>query len=61
MKLKELTLSNYKGFVNFTTTFAQDSPITTIIGQNGVGKSNLIEAIISIFRSLDLGEQIDFS
>ncbi|WP_351077902.1 ATP-binding protein [Shewanella sp. CAL98-MNA-CIBAN-0140] len=55
MKLKELTLDNYKGFVDFKTTFDADSPITTIIGQNGVGKSNLIEAIISIFRMLDLG------
>jgi predicted ATPase len=61
MKLKELTLPNYKGFVNFTTTFDQGSPITTIIGQNGVGKSNLIEVIVSIFRSLDLGEQTEFS
>jgi len=63
MKLKELTLDNYKGFVDFKTTFDADSPITTIIGQNGVGKSNLIEAIISIFRMLDLGgaDNTDFS
>ena len=61
MKLKELTLANYKGFIDFTTTFDQGSAITTIIGQNGVGKSNLIEVIVSIFRSLDLGEQTDFS
>jgi len=61
MKLKELTLPNYKGFVDFTTTFDKKSPITTIIGQNGVGKSNLIEIIIAIFRALDLGEPTDFS
>lgn len=61
MKLKELTLSNYKGFVNFTITFDQETPITTIIGQNGVGKSNLIEVIVSIFRSLDFGESTEFS
>ncbi|MEZ9581635.1 AAA family ATPase [Vibrio cyclitrophicus] len=63
MKLRELTLENYKGFVNFTTTFDDSSPITTIIGRNGVGKSNLIEAIISIFRMLDLGnsDKTDFS
>jgi predicted ATPase len=61
MKLKELTLSNYKGFVDFTTTFDERSPITTIIGQNGVGKSNLIEIIVAIFRALDLGEPTDFS
>lgn len=61
MKLKELRIPNYKGFVNFTTTFDQASPITTFIGQNGVGKSNLIEMIVSIFRAIDLGEQTEFS
>jgi len=61
MKLKELNLPNYKGFENFKITFDADSPITTIIGQNGVGKSNLIEIIVSIFMAIDLGEQTDFS
>lgn len=61
MKLKELTIPNYKGFVDFTTTFDQETPITTFIGQNGVGKSNLIEMIVSIFRAIDLGEKTDFS
>lgn len=61
MKLKELTIPDYKGFVNFTTTFDQESPITTVIGQNGVGKSNLIEIIVLIFRSIDLGEKTEFS
>lgn len=61
MKLKELTIPNYKGFIDFTITFDQNSPITTIIGQNGVGKSNLIEIIVSIFRAIDLGESSDFS
>jgi hypothetical protein len=61
MKLKELNLPNHKGFENFKITFDADSPITTIIGQNGVGKSNLIEIIVSIFMAIDLGEQTDFS
>lgn len=61
MKLKTLTIPNYKGFVDFKTSFDLDSPITTIIGQNGVGKSNLIEIIVSIFRSIDLGEKAGFS
>jgi len=61
MKLKELTIPNHKGFVNFHTTFDEGSPITTIIGQNGVGKSNLIEIIVSIFRAIDLGESTEFS
>ena len=61
MKLRELYLNNYKGFDNFKISFNQTSSITTIIGQNGVGKSNLIEIIISIFRAIDLGESTDFS
>lgn len=61
MKLKELTIPNHKGFVDFITTFDQKTPITTIIGQNGVGKSNLIEIIVSIYRAIDLGEPTDFS
>lgn len=61
MKLKELTIPNYKGFVNFTTTFDEKTPVTTIIGQNGVGKSNLIEIIVLIFRAIDLGEKTEFS
>lgn len=61
MKIKELSIPNHKGFIDFTTTFDDKTPITTIIGQNGVGKSNLIEIIVSIFRAIDLGEPTDFS
>ncbi|TMP81837.1 AAA family ATPase [Pseudoalteromonas phenolica] len=61
MKLKELYIPNHKGFVNFRTSFDESTPITTIIGQNGVGKSNLIETIISLFRTIDLGEQPEFN
>lgn len=61
MKLKELTIPSHKGFIDFKTTFDEHSPITTIIGQNGVGKSNLIELIVCIYRALDLGEPSDFS
>ncbi|ELM3723717.1 AAA family ATPase [Edwardsiella piscicida] len=61
MKLRELSLTSYKGFDNFIIDFDRESSITTIIGQNGVGKSNLIEIIISIFRAIDLGESTEFS
>ena len=56
MKLKRLFIPNYRGFVDFETTFSESDAVTTIIGVNGVGKSNLIELIVSIFRAIDLGE-----
>ncbi|RPF13250.1 AAA family ATPase [Vibrio crassostreae] len=61
MKLKRLVIPNYKGFVDFQCAFSEKQHISTIIGVNGVGKSNLIEIIVSIFRSLDLGESAPFS
>lgn len=61
MKIKELFIPNYKGFIDFKISFDTASPTTTVIGQNGVGKSNLIEIIVSIFRAIDLGEQTEFS
>ena len=36
--------------------FDEQSLTTVIIGRNGTGKSNLVEALINIFRDLDLGE-----
>ena len=60
MKLKELQIPNYKGFFHFTTTFDEESTVTTFIGQNGVGKSNLIEIIVSIFRAIDLNKPEEF-
>ena len=32
-----------------------------LIGQNGTGKSNLIEALITIFRDIDLDQEVAFS
>jgi len=35
--------------------------MTVVVGSNGSGKSNVLEALVSIFRNLDLGEAPDFS
>ncbi len=55
MKLRKLELSTFKNLRNFTIDFEQ-TLTTVLLGQNGTGKSNLLEALIIIFRDLDLGE-----
>lgn len=35
--------------------------MTVIVGRNGSGKSNVLEALVAIFRNLDLGEEPPFS
>ena len=66
MQLRRLKLGNFRNLRNVEIDFA--SKVTdasnpdihrsvsshAIIGQNGSGKSNLIEALVTIFRDLDL-------
>ncbi len=56
MKLDKLTIASYKNLQNFSIDFDETSLTTVIVGGNGTGKSNLLEAIILIFRDLDLQE-----
>lgn len=54
MKIKKLWVSKYKNIENQLFLF-EDSPlITLLVGQNGLGKSNLLEVITCIMRELDL-------
>jgi predicted ATPase len=55
MKLRRLEISEFKNLRNFTIEFEQ-TLTTVLLGQNGTGKSNLLEALTIIFRDLDLGD-----
>lgn len=54
MKLDKLWISEFKNLKNITIDFDQNELVTVIIGWNGAGKSNVIEALVIIFRDLDL-------
>ena len=50
MKIKELYVEDYKILKNFTMNF--DSQLTVLIGENGSGKSTIIEITAKIFYDL---------
>src|SRR6202021_1268100 len=62
MKLDYLLVENFKNLQDFTVDF-DDNPeelFTILLGQNGLGKSNLLEALVVIFRDLFRGNQTEF-
>ena len=52
MRLKSLTIGQYKNLKDFTLNFDGSSFLDVFVGKNGSGKSNLFEALIEIFRHL---------
>ena len=54
MKLTRLNITHFKNLNNFNLDFTDKNGMTVLIGNNGCGKSNIIEAISGIFRSLYL-------
>jgi predicted ATPase len=70
MHLSRLKIREFRNLRDFEITFtpsAKDADGVdrcfrshAVIGQNGSGKSNMIEAIVTIFRDLDLNQRTDF-
>lgn len=71
MHLERLAIKSFRNLRDFEITFARSAmdgdgarrtfKSYAIIGQNGSGKSNLIEAIVTIFRDLDLNQKTEFA
>lgn len=61
MQLNYLYIESYKNLENFEWEISENdsSQIVTIIGENGAGKSNLLEAIVHIFNCLNFNESIE--
>lgn len=54
MRLDRVFIDGFKNLKHAEADFDESRLTTVIIGQNGAGKSNLIEAIVDVFRSVDL-------
>lgn len=62
MKIHYTHIKGYKNLKDFRIDFnAKNKDISTVlVGQNATGKSNFLEALVHIFRSLYLYEKTDF-
>lgn len=56
MRLDRVWIDGFRNLNDFEVDFDVRRLTTVVIGQNGTGKSNLIECIVEIFRNADLGE-----
>lgn len=52
MRLKKLSIKKYKNLINFNIDFETGNGLTMLVGNNGSGKSNVLEAISGIFHDL---------
>lgn len=60
MRLDLVRIGAFKNLRDLCVNFDQTSPYTVIVGENGAGKSNLMEALALIFRNLDLDVEAPF-
>jgi energy-coupling factor transporter ATP-binding protein EcfA2 len=60
MRLDQVRIGTFKNLRDLHVDFDEASPYTVLVGENGAGKSNLIEALALIFRNLDLDIEAPF-
>ena len=62
MKIDYLQInSRFKNLDQVKINFDENELMSVVVGWNGAGKSNVLEALVSIFRNLDLGESPKFA
>jgi len=60
MKIKSLYIEDFKNLKQFNLQFESVKLRNVIVGVNAAGKSNTLEALVIIFRDLDLESQPEF-
>ena len=58
MRLDKVYIDGFKNLKQLEVDFDESKLTTVLIGQNGAGKSNLIEALARVFRHVDLRDQV---
>lgn len=58
MRLDSFWIGDYKNLKGVTVDFDQEQWVTVVIGWNGTGKSNVLEALATLFRDLVMGENL---
>jgi predicted ATPase len=58
MRLDRVYIDGFKNLKNVEIDFDRSRLTTVVIGQNGAGKSNLIEAIADVFRYVDVNSLV---
>ncbi|WP_339812896.1 AAA family ATPase [uncultured Imperialibacter sp.] len=56
MRIDKVYIENFKNLKKFCIDFDENQMNTVLLGQNATGKSNLIEALVNIFKFLDLSK-----
>lgn len=61
MRIDKIYIEEFKNLREFSIDLNGKQMSTVLLGQNAAGKSNLLEAIVIIFRDLDLEEHTNFN
>lgn len=61
MRIDRIYIEEFKNLKNFSIDLNEDHMSTVLLGQNAAGKSNLLEALVIIFRDLDLEDETTFN
>ncbi len=61
MRIDKIYIEEFKNLRNFSIDLNEEYMSTVFLGQNAAGKSNLLEALVIIFRDLDLDDKTDFN
>ena len=59
MKIEKIQISGYRGFNDFKITSSDTTNLTVLAGQNGTGKSTILEVVAFLLNSRDRGQIID--